>query len=94
MTDDAIISLIDGKPYRTLKRHLTGRGFTPAEYRQRYGLTDNHPMIAASYATQRSQLAESIGLGAIRRKAATPSVEAASADQSAAPKPRGRRPKG
>jgi predicted transcriptional regulator len=70
VTEDAIISLIDGKPYRTLKRHLTGHGLTPAEYRQRYNLPAGYPMVAASYAAKRSELAKSIGLGANRRKAA------------------------
>jgi predicted transcriptional regulator len=90
VTPDAIISLIDGKPYRTLKRHLTGHGLTPDEYRQRYGLPVGYPMVAASYAAMRSELAKSIGLGANRKKAAT---KAAEPPTSAPTKRRGRKTK-
>ncbi len=58
-----IISLIDGKPYKTLKRHLSGNGLTPAEYRARYGLKSDYPMVAESYAEMRRDLARKIGLG-------------------------------
>lgn len=60
---DHIISLIDGKPYKTLKRHLSGHGLTPAEYRERYGLKSDYPMVAANYAEMRRGLAKKIGLG-------------------------------
>lgn len=60
---DHIISLIDGKPYKTLKRHLSGHGLTPAEYRGRYGLKADYPMVAENYAEVRRTLAKSIGLG-------------------------------
>lgn len=65
---DHIISLIDGKPYKTLKRHLSGHGLTPAQYRERYGLKLDYPMVAESYAEMRRGLAKKIGLG---RKAGT-----------------------
>lgn len=65
---DHIISLIDGKPYKTLKRHLSGHGLTPAQYRERYGLKPDYPMVAESYAEMRRGLAKKIGLG---RKAGT-----------------------
>jgi predicted transcriptional regulator len=58
-----IISLIDGKPYKTLKRHLAGHGLTPAQYRERYGLKSDYPMVATSYAEKRRELAKKIGLG-------------------------------
>ncbi len=67
VTPDALISFIDGKPYKSLKRHLTTRGLTPDEYRQKYGLPRDYPMVAANYAAQRSELAKSLGLGQIRR---------------------------
>jgi predicted transcriptional regulator len=67
---DALISFIDGKPYKTLKRHLTGNGLTMDEYRERYGLPRDYPSTAASYSEQRSALAKSLGLGQKRRKAA------------------------
>jgi predicted transcriptional regulator len=63
ITHDALISFIDGKPYKTLKRHLSANGLDPREYRRRYGLPDDYPMVAASYAEHRSQLAKDIGLG-------------------------------
>jgi len=58
-----IISLIDGKPYSTLKRHLGQHGLTPAEYRERYGLPRDYPMIAPAYAERRREIAKTIGLG-------------------------------
>jgi predicted transcriptional regulator len=70
ITPDALISFIDGRPYKSLKRHLTTRGLTPAEYRQKWGLPSDYPMVAANYAAQRSELAKSLGLGQQRRKAA------------------------
>lgn len=60
---DHIISLVDGKPYKTLKRHLAGHGLTPAQYRERYGLKADYPMVAQSYAEHRRALAKKIGLG-------------------------------
>jgi len=67
VTPDHIISLEDGKPYKTLKRHLAGRGITPEEYRRKWDLPRDYPMVAANYAAQRSELAKSIGLGQSRR---------------------------
>lgn len=58
-----IISLIDGKPYRSLKRHLSSQGLTPAEYRQRYGLKADYPMVAPAYSENRRETAKRIGLG-------------------------------
>lgn len=63
ITPDALISFVDGKPYKTLKRHLTSQGLHPDSYRQRYGLPKDYPMVAANYAAQRSALAKAIGLG-------------------------------
>lgn len=60
---DHIISLIDGKPYRTLRRHLTAHGLTPAAYRERFGLQSDYPLVAPTYATQRREIARRIGLG-------------------------------
>ncbi|MBN4098564.1 MULTISPECIES: MucR family transcriptional regulator [Methylobacterium] len=61
--DDGIVSFIDGKTYKTLKRHLTSHGLDPRSYRDRYGLPADYPMVAPSYAEQRSTLAKAIGLG-------------------------------
>ena len=60
---DHLISLIDGKPYKTLRRHLAGHGLTPDEYRQRYGLKPDYPMVAESYSEARRDMAKKIGLG-------------------------------
>jgi predicted transcriptional regulator len=60
---DGIVSFIDGKTYKTLKRHLTSHGLDPRSYRDRYGLPADYPMVAPSYAEQRSALAKAIGLG-------------------------------
>ena len=75
ITPDALISFIDGKPYKTLKRHLTGNGMTFDEYRERYGLPRDYPSVAASYSETRSALAKSLGLGQQRRKAAPKAAE-------------------
>jgi predicted transcriptional regulator len=60
---DGIVSFIDGKTYKTLKRHLTSHGLDPRSYRDRYGLPTDYPMVAAEYAERRSALAKTIGLG-------------------------------
>ena len=60
---DHIISMIDGKPYKMLKRHLARHGLTPAAYRQRYGLKQDYPMVAPNYAEARRGIAQKIGLG-------------------------------
>jgi predicted transcriptional regulator len=60
---DHILSLIDGKPYKTLKRHLSSHGLTPESYRQRYNLPFNYPMVAPGFAAERRAIAEKIGLG-------------------------------
>jgi len=60
---DHIISMIDGRPYRTLRRHLSTNGLTPDEYRRRYNLKPDYPMVAESYSEQRRAMAKKIGLG-------------------------------
>ncbi|MEH3144787.1 MAG: MucR family transcriptional regulator [Methylobacterium frigidaeris] len=85
VTPDHIISLEDGKPYKSLKRHLAGRGLTPDQYRQKWGLPHDYPMVAASYAAQRSELAKSLGLGQIRRNRTTAAVAAEPEEAEPAP---------
>lgn len=68
---DHIISMIDGKPYRTLRRHLSGHGLTPENYRKRYGLKDDYPMVAPSYSESRRAMAKTIGLGRKPRSTGT-----------------------
>jgi predicted transcriptional regulator len=66
---DYIVCLEDGKKLKMLKRHLkTAYNMTPAEYRERWGLPRDYPMVAPNYAKKRSELAKKIGLG---RKAGT-----------------------
>ncbi|HEX8556042.1 MAG TPA: MucR family transcriptional regulator [Sphingomonas sp.] len=60
---DHIISMIDGKPYKTLRRHLATHGLTPADYRERYGLKADYPMVAENYSESRRAMAKKIGLG-------------------------------
>ncbi|PAX07965.1 MucR family transcriptional regulator [Sphingomonas lenta] len=60
---DHIISMIDGKPYKTLRRHLATHGLTPDQYRDRYGLKSDYPMVAESYSESRRAMAKQIGLG-------------------------------
>lgn len=60
---DHIISLIDGKPYKTLRRHLSTYGLTEQEYRERYNLKADYPMVAANYSETRRAMAHKIGLG-------------------------------
>jgi predicted transcriptional regulator len=66
---DHIISMIDGKPYRTLRRHLSTHGLTPEEYRARYNLKPDYPMVAENYSAQRREMAKKIGLGSKGRGA-------------------------
>ena len=68
ITDDYLISLEDGKRYQSLKRHLSTHGLTPAEYRTKWGLPTDYPMVAPGYSARRSEMAKSFGLGSIRRK--------------------------
>jgi predicted transcriptional regulator len=69
ITPDYIICLDDGKKFKSLKRHLrTQYDMTPEEYRERWGLPPDYPMVAPNYAQARSQLAKKMGLGQQRRK--------------------------
>ncbi|WP_298951492.1 MucR family transcriptional regulator [uncultured Methylobacterium sp.] len=70
ITPDHLVSFLDGRSYKSLKRHLTSHGTSPDEYRRKFGLGHDYPMVAASYAAQRSELAKSLGLGQQRRRAA------------------------
>lgn len=68
VTPEYIICLEDGKKLKMLKRHLkTAYNMTPDQYRERWGLAADYPMVAPNYAKQRSKLAKQIGLGTSRR---------------------------
>ena len=69
ITPDYIICLEDGKKFKSLKRHLrTHYNLSPEEYRERWNLPSDYPMVAPSYAEARSNLAKKMGLGQQRRK--------------------------
>lgn len=86
---DHIISLIDGKPYKTLRRHLSTHGLTPEDYRRRYNLKADYPMVAENYSAVRRAMAHKIGLGAKGRQAKA----AAAPAETARPKRAARAPK-
>ncbi len=73
VTPDTIICLEDGKKFKSLKRHLrTTYNLTPEEYRAKWNLPHDYPMVAPNYAKARSELAKTMGLGQQRRKGAAP----------------------
>jgi predicted transcriptional regulator len=67
---DHLVSMIDGKPYKMLRRHISQHGYTPESYRETFGLPRDYPMVAANYTEQRRALAHKIGLGRKPRAAA------------------------
>ena len=83
---DHLISLIDGKPYKTLKRHLTTHGLTAEEYRARYGLPKSYPVVAPAYAEMRREVAQRNGLG--QRPVTAKAAKAAPAANEAVPAPK------
>jgi len=72
LTPDFLVCLDDGKKFKSLRRHLATLGMTPDQYRAKWGLPSDYPMVAPNYAAARSQLAKQSGLGQLR-KAAAPS---------------------
>jgi predicted transcriptional regulator len=74
VTPDYLISLEDGSRLKMLKRHLAGRGLTPALYREKWGLPAEYPMVAPNYARRRAEIAKAIGLGG-KRIAPEPGLE-------------------
>jgi predicted transcriptional regulator len=86
-----IVCLEDGKKFKSLKRHLKSAfGMTPDEYRKKWGLSYDYPMVAPNYAAQRSELAKKMGLGNLRAASA---IRAKSAAQSTSKKKGGRKKK-
>jgi predicted transcriptional regulator len=61
--DDGLISFEDGRTYKTLKRHVAAYGLTPAQYREKWGLPQDYPMVCSTSSAKRSALAKQIGLG-------------------------------
>jgi len=69
ITPDYIVCLEDGKRLKTLKRYISGRfGLSPEQYRAKWGLAENYPMVAPNYAAKRSKLAKEFRLGLSRKK--------------------------
>ena len=86
ITPDYLVCLEDGKKLKMLKRHLASAyNMTPDQYRERWGLQADYPMVAPNYAQQRSELAKTIGLG--RRPSAPPPAPAPAAKTPRARKP-------
>ena len=75
MTPDYLICLEDGKRFKSLKRHLrTQYNMTPEQYRDKWGLPADYPMVAPNYAVARSALAKKMGLGQQRRRRKRPKI--------------------
>ncbi|MEP9366787.1 MucR family transcriptional regulator [Xanthobacter sp. VNH20] len=86
VTPDYIICLEDGKQFKSLKRHLRTRyDLTPEEYRAKWGLPSDYPMVAPNYAAARSELAKASGLGQLRKTAAAAPVATKPAAKRRAP---------
>lgn len=92
ITDDYLVCLEDGKKFKSLKRHLsTAYSMTPDEYRTKWGLSRDYPMVAPAYASARSSLARQMGLGRKRDEAASmPNAEPEAVPAMDAPAPRRR----
>jgi len=69
VTPDYIVCLDDGRKFKSLKRHLASLGMTPDQYRAKWSLAADYPMVASNYAATRSALAKKIGLGQNRKRA-------------------------
>ena len=69
ITDEYLICLDDGLKFKSLKRHIATLGMTPDQYRKKWDLPSDYPMVAPAYAERRSKLAKSIGLGKHRKTA-------------------------
>jgi len=89
---DHIISMIDGKPYKTLRRHLSTHGLIDVQYRERYNLRPDYPMVSENYSLARREMAQRIGLGRKGRGVAArldeaPAASDASTESAPSPTP-------
>jgi predicted transcriptional regulator len=98
ITPDALISFIDNKPYKTLKRHLSRHGHDMKSYREAFGLPSDYPAVAPNYSAARSEMARKLGLGARGRGASAgdaaqsePEVAAVADGDTGAKRPRARK---
>jgi predicted transcriptional regulator len=92
ITRDALISFEDNKPYKTLRRHLAVKGLTPEQYREKWGLPKDYPMVAPAYSEARSNMARALGLGRqvgsrLAQKPPTPAPAAAAKPKAARKSP-------
>lgn len=71
VTPAALLSFEDGRPYKTLRRHLATRGLSPEQYREKWGLPKDYPMVSPDYSARRSELAKSLRLGSRREASET-----------------------
>ena len=71
ITPGFLVCLDDGKKLKTLKRHLGHLGMPPDQYRRKWGLPDNYPMVSSEYAATRSALAKRLGLGQLHKDSST-----------------------
>ena len=85
LTPDFLVCLDDGKKFKSLRRHLGTLGMTPDQYRAKWSLPSDYPMVAPNYAAARSEMAKRIGLGQVRKNVSPPNKVSA-----AAPSRRGR----
>lgn len=82
-TPTGLISFIDGKTYKVLTRHLNKHGMTAEQYRERYGLPLDYPMVTPAYSAERAQLARNSGLGQTRPSKTSPKADSADGSQTA-----------
>ena len=85
VTPDYLICLDDGRRFKSLRRHLATLGMTPEQYRAKWSLPSDYPMVAPNYAAQRSALAKSIGFGQLRQRSAVTASPSGGAQVAAAP---------
>lgn len=76
ISPDVLISFEDGRPYKTLRRHLSVRGLTPEQYREKWGLPSDYPMVSPNYSETRSRMAKQLGLGGREGVGAAPALPA------------------
>jgi predicted transcriptional regulator len=86
LTPDFLLCLDDGKKFKSLRRHLGTLGMTPDQYRAKWSLPSDYPMVAPNYAAARSEMAKRIGLGQMRKNA-VPAKNAAAAAPSRLKRP-------
>lgn len=72
---ESLTSFIDGKPYKSLKRHLTTNGYSPETYKATFGLPADYPLTHPTYSAKRSELAKALGLGQKGRQAKNPTAK-------------------